>query len=273
MSIHARAIPSISSGLARLRNAQSSSLRANLAAIRSSHSLGDDSQPKTLQSGIADEIQRRLWRLCQIHIPPDTVKGPLVSSKVRQNSITQSTLSHSVSKHGSRVLFSSKDDICGYHEQSGEDGAFTDDEYEAILQEGISPVIYEHQDHFHEDEDPREWNQSSEGDYFYTDGQGNVYPIDRLEVHENDYFAEWQSTYEDDFSGIDEEYPEEEFEEQDDISVNEETYIMYHEVQQHWAPLEMPQEPNHHENVLAHDFPSPSLPYPTDSIPIDWPGD
>jgi len=84
-----------------------------------------------------------------------------------------------------------------------------------------------------EDEEPpsEEWIQSSEGDYFYTDGQGNVYPIEREGTMEDDNVG-WPSTPQ--LSSSEFSHEGEVVDEARDGDANE-SYIMYHEVQ-HWSP-------------------------------------
>jgi hypothetical protein len=75
-----------------------------------------------------------------------------------------------------------------------------------------------------------EWTHSSEGDYFYTDGQGNVYPIDREGAAEDDNVA-WSTPQ---LASSEFSHEEKVVEEERDGDANE-SYIMYHEVQ-HWSP-------------------------------------
>ncbi|KAJ4306924.1 hypothetical protein N0V88_000296 [Collariella sp. IMI 366227] len=76
---------------------------------------------------------------------------------------------------------------------------------------------------------------SSEGDYFYTDGQGNVYAIEKPSAPGTEV-AEWPSTPQFvDSEGLCYEEEEEEEETHGDGDANE-AYIMYHEMQ-HWQPL------------------------------------
>ncbi|KAL1839616.1 hypothetical protein VTJ49DRAFT_1319 [Mycothermus thermophilus] len=283
MSIHARVIPSISSGIARLCHARSASLRAKLEALRSRHSRDDGSQlsSSTERPSLGNEVQRRLWRICQTRIPPDTAKGPSVPTKAKQRTTGQPESLHFFTEHDWGQLPHHFDGFSEYHLVAGEYGTFADDEQELNLPESLSSTIYANQNHIQEDEasiledeGPSEGMQSSEGDYFYTDGQGNVYEIDKPAVHEDESVAEWPSTPQLGFDVLEQEDVEdfeeefEEFEESDDGA--EETYIMYDEVE-HWAPIQGAQFPQ--ENTLTHSFPPPSFPYPTNSIPIDWTGD
>jgi hypothetical protein len=75
---------------------------------------------------------------------------------------------------------------------------------------------------------------SSEGDYFYTDGKGNVFPIDRHVAQDTDE-TEWPATPQlINSEGISYEADEVEGEQWDANA--HATYIMYHEVQ-HWPPV------------------------------------
>jgi hypothetical protein len=130
-------------------------------------------------------------------------------------------------------------------------------EIEALAQVGES--------YMSEDEQPApdEWTHSSEGDYFYTDGQGNVYPIEREAVSEDDQM-DWPSTPQ--LVGADgsSQQPDEETEEYWIGGANR-TYIMYHE---DWSP-----DPGVH-NHADDDGDQPFLRRYTDDAPLsDWAGD
>ncbi len=106
---------------------------------------------------------------------------------------------------------------------------------------------------------------SSEGDYFYTDGQGNIYGVERHDVPQ-DHQLEWPSSPQHAAS--------EGFTEEEDIEVEDwdpspnETYIMYHEVQ-HWPP-----EPGLHIHAVdAGHFLPPPPPHPDDDPFNGWVGD
>jgi hypothetical protein len=75
-----------------------------------------------------------------------------------------------------------------------------------------------------------DWTDSSEADYFYTDGHGNVYPVETHAVPETDEVG-WLSTPQ---LVESEGFNHGEMEIYGDENANQ-TYIMYHEVQQ-WCP-------------------------------------
>lgn len=112
----------------------------------------------------------------------------------------------------------------------------TVDDYELVAEHNPSaalPEVSVGPHYLSEDEEPpsEEGTHSSEGDYFYTDGQGNVYPIEREGLVE-DGNAAWPSTPQ--LASSEFSHGEEVREERRDGNANE-SYIMYHEVQ-HWSP-------------------------------------
>jgi hypothetical protein len=239
MSVHAQAIPSIASGISRLRNAHSASLREKLDRMSREEERGNASQK--LKDG-TDEVKRRLWLLCQTRIRPEPTKGHRIRRKAEKHTIDQSP-SQVVLADGEDAAFPlSIDDFTnGTFIAAGDyDLVASCDAYTALPKPHLGPdpsgvvgLPQASEADWSEELEPLSdgWTDSSEGDYFYADGQGNVYPVKK-----QDDLADWSPASQLIGSeGLDD---EEEGEEEDEIPWDEgvnEAYIMYHEVQD-WFP-------------------------------------
>ncbi|EAQ86625.1 hypothetical protein CHGG_07878 [Chaetomium globosum CBS 148.51] len=191
MSVHAQVIPSIAAGIARLKNARSASLRDKVDNLTRQTTIGNDGQMLADSvNEVTDEIEKRLWLLCQTRIQPEPIKRPFTAKQGDENRAKKvrrqleyvrpelEIPTTYVDEDGSGTFAAME----GYSLEPDCDpyvafpGFFPEAAHlgiDAVLQadesyipaEGVSP--------------PDDWTHSSEGDYFYTDGQGNVYPIER----------------------------------------------------------------------------------------------
>ncbi|KAG7285220.1 hypothetical protein NEMBOFW57_009841 [Staphylotrichum longicolle] len=191
MSAHAQVIPSIAAGIARLKNAQSASLRDKLNALSRGETSGGDSE-KTPDSETDDthKVTKRLWSLCQTRIRPDRNKQHSFRRRVDESTIKQ------LPSHV--VLAAFEETSTEYFNDVINNALVSVDDYELVAEHKPSAVLPEVSvgpHYLSEDEEPpsEEGTHSSEGDYFYTDGQGNVYPIQREGLVEDDTAA-WPST-------------------------------------------------------------------------------
>ena len=272
MSVHAQSIPSIATGIACLRHAHSASLREKLDIISRKETGDNDSQNS--EEPEADgpvEVKRRLWLLCQTRIRPGPIKGRQIRKKADETAVGQSpsqllagreveTLPHYTDDFDSETLI-----FGGDYDLTEQDDPYAvlpgvSDESSYLEVAGLLPI---EQPYMLEDGEPSSdnWTHSSEGDYFYTDGQGNVYPVERQEAPDDEQ-ADWPSTPQlVDSEGFD--HAEDEGDVPWDESVNE-AYIMYHEVQ-HWSAVPGVQ-------IHAVDGPGrfPPLPPPDDEPLNDW---
>ncbi|KAK3898491.1 hypothetical protein C8A05DRAFT_47215 [Staphylotrichum tortipilum] len=277
MCVHAQVIPAIASGVARLRNAQSASLRAKLD-ILTDRGISHERIERTggSEAGDVKDVKGRLWSLCQTRIRPEPMKGHQIKRIVDQSTTRQPPSDVAV---GGQKL-----DTPVYYADEPPGGVFdTAGDYELVADYGhhsALPETFVELDHseighladsqpygFEDGEDTPldELMLSSEGDYFYTDGQGNVYSVERHEVPE-DHQIEWQSSPPVASS--------EGFSDEEDIQVEDwdgspnEAYIMYHEVQ-HWPP-----EPGVHIHAVdAGHFLLPPPLHPDDDPFNGWVGD
>ncbi|KAK4122693.1 hypothetical protein N657DRAFT_574972 [Parathielavia appendiculata] len=272
MSIHAEVIPWIASGIARLTNARSAALREKLTFLVQRRTPGDNAQgPVDQETETRDEVRKRLWSLCQTRIRPEPIKAPFVRKVVPEQETSQLVLAE-------HELEASPP----YIEDFDSDALVTMAHYEPVPNQDPYAALPENQ------ADPDEpvmddsllvlepynpdvgasssdgWMRSSEAEYFYTDGQGNVYPIER-EIVREDHQIDWPSTPQllgsDEFDHGNEEDPEEGL----DGSINR-TYIMY-DGGQPWPPL---------SGVHIHtedDLPYPLAPYLGDAPFNDRAGD
>jgi hypothetical protein len=277
MVVHAQVISSISAGIARLRNARSASLREKVDNLTRRGTIGEDNQTLVdAEADATDEVKKRLWLMCQTHIRPEPIKGPCVPRKADQSAAERLPSQLALAEQGPGVstLYIDGLDDTALSVMESYDLVADDDPYVTLPEVLPGPVYPEAGSalqpgelHLLEQGGPSsdEWTHSSEGDYFYTDGQGNVYPVERQAVPKADQI-EWTSDPQ--LSDSNEFYHEDEgeLEEHWDGGAKQ-TYIMYHEAQ-HWPPvagLHM-----RAEDVLDQPLP---LPYPDDALSSNWAGD
>ncbi|KAK4241061.1 hypothetical protein C8A03DRAFT_12617 [Achaetomium macrosporum] len=248
MSAHAQVIPTIAAGIARLRNARSASLREKLDNLlgKANADAGDSQDSVDAEADVTDEFKKRLWSLCQTRIRPVPTRGNQVRKETDGNTTKQppaqimpegeGLVQHTTPPyypHG----FSSNVVI---EEESYE--LVTDYDTYTIPGTFSEPNFPEPDDFPHTGESysaddgeqsSEEDTHGSEGDYFYADGQGNIFPIERHAVRGPGEVG-WPIippvTEPEGFTREDEEtaMPWDE-------SPNEQ-YIMYHEVE-HWPPV------------------------------------
>ncbi|KXX82043.1 hypothetical protein MMYC01_200944 [Madurella mycetomatis] len=236
MTAHAQIIPTIAAGIARQRNAQSASLREKLDSINRTATKSNNNEDEfNPEASTACEIKKRLWLLCQTGIRPQPVK--------RQNTGRRP-------EEGRTAEHSSQRDVAGpelEHTDGFHSNAPKESDYQVILGHNLHP---NHQQEFCDPQLPgaydclradepcgaEESQQSSEDctdgsetDYFYADGHGNLYRIERPNAPDseqfrcpsNRFFAE-NASHSDDGGQEMVVYGNEDA---------NETYIMYHEVQ------------------------------------------
>jgi hypothetical protein len=228
------------------------------------------------EADATDEVKKRLWLMCQTHIRPEPIKGPCVPRKVDQNAVERLPSQLALAEQGSGLstLYVDGLDDTALSVMESYDLAADDDPYDTLLEVLPGPVYPEAGSPLQPGElqileqggpPSDEWTQSSEGDYFYTDGQGNVYPVERQAVLRADQI-EWTSDPQlPDSNGF---YHEDEGELEEDWDGGaKQTYIMYHDAQ-HWPPVAWAHM--RAEDVLDQALP---LPYPDDAPSSYWAGD
>ena len=223
-----------------------------------------------------DEVKKRLWLMCQTHIRPEPIKGPCVPRKADQNAVERLPPRLDLAEQGPGVpmLYIDGSDDTALSVMGSYDLVADDDPYVTLPEVLPGPVYPEAGSPLQPGElhvleqggaSSDEWTHSSEGDYFYTDGQGNVYPVERQAVPRADQF-EWTSDPQlpdsNEFYHEDEDEREEYWE-----GGAKQTYIMYHEAQQ-WTPVAG--EHMRAEDVLDRPV---SLPSPDDAPSSYWAGD
>lgn len=181
MAAHAQIIPSIATGIARLRNAQSPTLREKLTMVTSQ---GPQINNGKKQLDAEDEIKKRLWLLCRTRIQPEPIKGPQNQQKGDHNTSKgpSSQVHHSRPEPPDlQICEPNSNNVLGDMEYHGlnagydgyelfEEEVYDDDFPEAYVEElGEADYVEPPSD---------DWTNSSEGDYFYTDGHGNIYPVE-----------------------------------------------------------------------------------------------
>ncbi|KAK4247131.1 hypothetical protein C7999DRAFT_41557 [Corynascus novoguineensis] len=200
---HAQLIPSIASGVSRLRNARSDTLRRKLDHLARRGVRGNNGQELVdLEAKIGTEVQRRLWLLCQTRIRPGLSRRPFATTQAEEDAIEE-PLSQLGSEGQERQrtplyeanvnLFTAIEDHDvpeGQESYGGSFEVFAEPDLAEIGACGWTSDRY-----MLENEAPSscELTPSSEGDYFYTDGQGNLYPIEREAVAE-EVQTDWAST-------------------------------------------------------------------------------
>ncbi|KAK4202597.1 hypothetical protein QBC40DRAFT_321480 [Triangularia verruculosa] len=189
MTAHAQMIPSLASSIARLKYARSASLRKKVASLRSGSINPEiwDSQEE-----IEGEIRRRLWLRCQTSIRPDPIK----KTKATQRGLQDTTQAEASRNHlGGQELLEGIDEPLGNPRKHAQI-------MNAVTKYcDIPEGIYEDVDDDEEEDDDgscsesdslppftssdigainsSDWQGSSEAEYFYADGHGNVISLPR----------------------------------------------------------------------------------------------
>ncbi|CCC07482.1 hypothetical protein SMACR_02486 [Sordaria macrospora] len=214
MTAHAKTIPAISNGIARLRNARSATLREKVNRLLGAEAVSSTpSHPDNLEDGIRKEVEKRLWLLCQTSIrvepivknskrkvkgdgevPADTLEEEILEK------FTQLTEDGWANHHHSFLAYDYPFDL--FEEGTDTDMETDTDavEYEYQYELGNATLLEDgegwlSEDHTEEEtygeseldlgNDDREVmalyepHPSSEGDYVYADGLGNLHPIPR----------------------------------------------------------------------------------------------
>ncbi|KAK3387125.1 hypothetical protein B0H63DRAFT_150130 [Podospora didyma] len=181
--------------MARLRNARSSSLREKIHRMGAQGSL--DHEKQNSDDPVIDEVRRKLWLVCQTSIRQE----PFVShdNRKREDKLVTSrpTLEPEASPELDLVEYWLDFDDLGdaFHgEEEDTDiviydhmleqtpfSDFSQETFEDDIVEGEEFLSYD--PHYNGLEDRTssddDWLDDAEADYFYTDGQGNFYPVER----------------------------------------------------------------------------------------------
>ncbi|KAK4101509.1 hypothetical protein N658DRAFT_425720 [Parathielavia hyrcaniae] len=271
MSIHAQIIPWIATGIARLRNGRSSTLREKVDLLVQQRTPVDDAEgPVDKETETMEEVKKRLWSLCQTRIRPEPIKAPFVKRKGGPERQTSQ-----------RVLTECEPEMAPpYIEDVGSDAFIIMEHYDPVADHELyaaSPETLADPDEPQMDDSlpilepympdnaassSDGWMRSSEGDYFYTDGYGNVYPVEKEPVPEN-HQIDWTPTPQLlDSEGL--EYGEDEDAEGGLFVGENRTYIV-HDEGHPWSPS---------TQLLVHtpdDLPYPLAPHPGDHLSTTTP--
>lgn len=201
---HSRAIPSIAAGIARLRNARSATLRGKLDNLVRPLTPKEDEQ-ELADSGldVTDEVGRRLWQLCRSRIQAGLVRRPFSTRRAERNTVEPPRVQFdsAETRWENTPIYEADENYFSTTERHdpAEDFDMSGGVLE-VLSEPALPQIgmlaEETSDSYIlGDGAPSSDNLtlSSEGDYFYSDGQGNVFPIVG-EAAADDSQSEWLST-------------------------------------------------------------------------------
>jgi hypothetical protein len=229
----------------------------------------DGQKPVDADAETMDEVKKRLWALCQTRIRPEPIKAPFVKRNLdAEQPPSQRVLggqeletpSWYIDDFGSGGLIVEDFELAADHDPYDALPEVLDDPDHLELGDLLQVEPYMSED---AEFPPDEWTGSSEGDYFYTDGQGNVYPIERQAAPEDDQ-VDWPSTPQLlNSEGLD--HTVDENQEEDWDGGGHQTYIMYDEMQ-HWPPT-----PGVH--IHARDDQPYQLPHPDDGPFRDFAGD
>lgn len=246
MAVHAQIIPSIAAGIARLGNAQSMSLREKLDIV-ARHGLSNNSSQKQhdAEAYATGEVKKRLWSLCQTRIRAEPLIGLQARKKTDENMIEEPPslpgIPPSVLLEHSNSLdrldqFKHNDPLVdmGSYTLMTEHGLYSEMAEEVLN----DPDFFEthglpHSNESYETGDGElssdDGTNGLEADYFYTDGHGNVYPVETRAVLEADEI-EWPSTPQPlELEGFNHDAEEVELYADENTT---QPFIMYHEVQQ-----------------------------------------
>ncbi|KAK4667374.1 hypothetical protein QC763_308655 [Podospora pseudopauciseta] len=191
MTVHAQMIPSLARSIVRLKHSQSPSLRRKVEGL-----MPGDIDPEIwdVDDEIEDEIRKRLWLRCQTGIRSDPIQRISTSQTNaddnRQEEAPQRLLGGPKSAEercgprecGEAIInplqyASTANQLahyCGIPEGIYDDDNDYDEGYDAddspLETDSFSPYSSSDIRALHSDD----WQGSSEAEYFYTDGQGNV---------------------------------------------------------------------------------------------------
>lgn len=236
MTAHAQIIPTIATGIARLKNAQSASLREKLDAINrtatKSNNNGDEFSP---EASTSDEIKKRLWLLCQTGIRPEPVKrqnagrkpsGDYTAERSSQRDVAGPELEHTDDLHSNALMEGDYQVILGHNPYAGHQQEFCAPQLPGTYGclRADEPCGAEEGQQSSED-----CTDGSEADYFYADGHGNIYRIERPDAPDSEQFSCPSNRPFAENDGHSD-GGEQETVAYGDEDANE-TYIMYHEVQ------------------------------------------
>ncbi|GAB1313253.1 hypothetical protein MFIFM68171_03463 [Madurella fahalii] len=242
MTAHAQIIPTIATGLARLKNAQSASLREKLDII--THAITESNNKETEfnpeASSTADEIKKRLWLLCQTGIQPEPVRRQSAGKQPGGHAAKQSSqrdvvgpevdhrppVEHGDGFHSNILMEGDNQVIVGHDPYADCQQELCDSEFLGVYGCLRADEPYGVED---SEQSTADYTDSSEADYFYADGQGNVYRIGRPDVPDPEAFSCPQDPPFPESHGLSDE-GRQEMVVYGDADANE-TYIMYHEVQ------------------------------------------
>ncbi|KAK4221786.1 hypothetical protein QBC38DRAFT_113049 [Podospora fimiseda] len=196
MATHSKVIPVISAGVSRLTNAKSASLRDKVQKLARREAVDSKTREKTsTEESARGEIKKRLWLLCQTTIRADPTKRPSIQRRTKGK--------------GARVdspeweLAAEYFDPSNYMLEAGPDDTDEDDNYR-YEEEGYScdeiggkmaelpGSQYEMLEEGPESDElqPGPFSEgltgSSEGEYFYLDTEGNMIPVEREAVVEEE---------------------------------------------------------------------------------------
>ncbi|KAK4190018.1 hypothetical protein QBC35DRAFT_544117 [Podospora australis] len=273
MAAHAKIIPTISSGIARLKNARSARLREKLDRFAGRQSFGD-SHPQRLKQDdyTQNDINERLWLQCQTTIREDPSKRPNAQGEQdRPPEKRPKQFEYSgweLAEYSPQPTYADDDDANDlsweehnrYHDLESAESHYSgvdryqhdeethaviiayDDGHDELTNEMLAEVDNEDTGShlptyvpFEELEDEPsavEITDSSEGDYFYTDGYGNIIPFHEPPMSYQEEPG-WEQRLQQAGSLEHEDHEYRQMDELEDEEL-EQRYIMYHEMQ-HWA--------------------------------------
>ncbi|KAK3315020.1 hypothetical protein B0H66DRAFT_605937 [Apodospora peruviana] len=213
MTAHAQLIPSIANRIARLKNARSSSLRqkverlASLGAPKNASTEPDN--PDNSDDGVRSVVSKRLWKLCQTGIKAE----PIFKTRSGTGVASQPVMQQQSTGSGPDLDF----EFTEFEETTFPqwdvytDFVIPEDPFQKLWQHGHmfgSEVALDGDDEFleyepyctKEEEDydmvssDLRTDENAESDYFYADGYGNVYPVEREEALLRSAELEWPSS-------------------------------------------------------------------------------
>ena len=197
MTAHASVIPSIVSGIMRLSNTQSSTLRQKLERLASCETRTENGHATLTDS--SEGFRRRLWLLCQTRIrgnirapQPRKRPGPKrMATQPQSNSVETDTSSANSSEH-SDISYDESVIELGINDRLPDDSPLVEapqplfEDFDRL--QAYELMHEEMQESAWRDRDlaTNDWISSSEGDYFYADGLGNVIPVEKHTALEED---------------------------------------------------------------------------------------
>lgn len=204
MAVHASIIPTIASGLSRLANARSGSLRDKLEKLAQRGVIEGSQKPEAGEKA-REEIKKRLWLSCQTKIRMDPTKRLSTQRRINGRHTRpdpaewEMTKQCELASHMNESKPNAFVDVA-YHGDMREAYPFAGSDDELLDLPDANNIYQMMEPESERSNDEPAYDEptgSSEGEYFYIDSEGNLIPVEEnIEITEDEEEQEeWRSSY------------------------------------------------------------------------------